>query len=64
MFDFISLEKIRLECEECGWMGKGYETEKGFMDLPEAIEICCPVCGNYLGEIRKATAENNKALAP
>ena len=52
-FDFISLEQRTLECEECGWRGKGYETEKDYALLPEAIGINCPVCGCYLGEVKK-----------
>lgn len=59
-FDFISLETNSLECEECGWLGQGYETEKGFGLLPDAIEIHCPVCGNYFGEITKAAAEKQQ----
>jgi predicted RNA-binding Zn-ribbon protein involved in translation (DUF1610 family) len=50
-FDFISLEKKELDCEECGWSGRGYETDKGFEYLPEAIEIYCPICGNFFGEV-------------
>ncbi|MGZ3837656.1 MAG: hypothetical protein ACXVBR_16435 [Flavisolibacter sp.] len=52
-FDFLMLEDAELECGECGWMGKGYETEKNFSSLPEAIDVCCPVCGCFLGEIKK-----------
>jgi hypothetical protein len=54
-FDFLTLEQKTLECEECGWMGKGYETEKEYDQLPESMGICCPVCKNYLGEIKKET---------
>jgi Zn finger protein HypA/HybF involved in hydrogenase expression len=50
-FDFISLERKELNCEECGRSGKGYETEKGFEYLPRAIEIYCPICGNFFGEV-------------
>ena len=52
-FDFISLERKELHCEECGWSGRGYETDKGFEYLPEAIEIYCPICGNFFGEVLK-----------
>src|SRR5215216_5188321 len=52
-FDFSSLEKKAMECEECGWSGKGYETEKGYHSLPEAIEIYCPVCHYFFGEIKR-----------
>jgi|GEM_PF-6124807 len=52
-FDFVRLEKEILECEECGWRGPGYETEKGYASLPEAIEIFCPVCHYYFGEVQK-----------
>ena len=52
-FDFVSLERRIMECEECGWRGRGYETEKGYKSLPEAIEIYCPVCKHYFGEIKK-----------
>jgi len=51
IFDFASLEQQPLECEECGWRGQGFETEKGFEALPVAIEVYCPVCGNFLGEV-------------
>lgn len=52
-FDFSTLEKVDLECEDCGWLGNGYETEKSFASLPNAIDIVCPVCGFYLGEVKK-----------
>jgi len=52
-FDFISLERKELHCEECGWSGRGYETDKGFEYLPEAIEIYCPICGNFFGEVHQ-----------
>jgi hypothetical protein len=52
-FDFMTLEQKRLECEECGWIGRGYETEKEYELLPEAIGICCPVCGHYFGEVKR-----------
>ena len=50
-FDFESLEEQLLDCEECGWIGKGYETEKGYISLPAAIELYCPVCQHYFGEV-------------
>jgi hypothetical protein len=50
-FDFVVLEQVVLCCEECGWIGKGFETDKKFDYLPQSIEICCPVCGNYFGEV-------------
>jgi Zn finger protein HypA/HybF involved in hydrogenase expression len=53
LFDFTQLEKEVLECEECGWRGCGYETEKGYKSLPETIEVYCPVCKNFLGEVKK-----------
>jgi len=52
-FDFVRLDKEMVECEECGWSGIGYETEKGYASLPDAIEIFCPVCANYLGQVRR-----------
>ncbi len=52
-FDFVSLEREHLECEECGWSGSGYETDKGYEALPGAIDLYCPVCQNFLGEVTK-----------
>ena len=60
-FDFISLETKQIECEECGWRGKGYETDKGYASLPEVIEILCPVCGHFLGEVRKERNERGES---
>ena len=50
-FDFETLENATIECEDCGWRGKGYETEKGYAALPQAIEIYCPVCRHYFGQV-------------
>ena len=50
-FDFVSLERQPLDCEECGWSGEGYETDKEFEALPGAIELLCPVCRNFLGAV-------------
>ena len=56
-FDFVLLETKVLDCEECGWRGRGYETEKGYASLPAFFEICCPVCSHYFGEVRKEEDE-------
>ena len=51
VFDFETLNETELECEECGWTGKGYETDKEYTALPAAIELYCPVCKNYFGVV-------------
>lgn len=56
-FDFTSLETATLECEDCGWVGIGHETEKGYAQLPKAFEIFCPVCGNYFGIVKKTEGD-------
>ena len=53
IFNFETLEQTEIECEECGWVGKGYETQKIYIGLPADIELYCPVCGNYLGLVVK-----------
>jgi hypothetical protein len=60
VFDFTTLEQKILECEECGWRGKGYETEKEYNLLPKVIGICCPVCGCYFGEVKRETVRKGR----
>lgn len=55
-FDLETLAERRVECEECGWVGLGYETEKKYENLPQAIEIYCPVCRNYLGIVKQKSS--------
>ena len=56
-FDFETLENAHLECEECGCSGKGYETEKGYNSLPGVIELFCPVCKHFFGEIKRENTD-------